>query len=239
MPTSFDHFVFFADVPAEALAASREIEQASALVAAIPGLHRGLIFTPLAEAVAHPFSDDESPPLLALQLSFESIGALEACAAREGALQAFTQGLAFPLLSRARVTHQAMINRPFPVDEPASDASIWCSYLVHYPGAASDLNAWLAHYLTHHPQIMRKFSGIRAIEIFTRLDWVDALPWPRLDYFQRNKLVFDNPAALSAALLSPVIKEMRADYHQFPPFTGANVHYVLRTVQVRPQPRTA
>ena len=35
--------------------------------------------------------------------------------------------------------------------------------------------------------------------------------------------------ALSAGLLSPVLQEMRADFNQFPPFTGGNVHYVLET----------
>jgi hypothetical protein len=232
---AFDHFVFFSDVSMESLSESRELKAAISLVKSISKLRRGLIFTPVAGVVQHPFADDENPPPLALQLTFDSIEALEASAAREGALQEFMQSSTFPLLSHARVTHQAMISRRFPVDEPSGDAYLeQCSYLVHYPGAANDLNSWLRHYLTHHPQIMRKFSGIREIEIFTRLDWVDVLRWERLHYFQRNKLVFDDPAALSAALMSPVIKEMRADYRLFPPFTGANVHYVLKTIQATP-----
>ena len=35
--------------------------------------------------------------------------------------------------------------------------------------------------------------------------------------------------------LSPVLQEMRADFHQFPPFEGGNVHYVLETRMVSPR----
>jgi hypothetical protein len=41
--------------------------------------------------------------------------------------------------------------------------------------------------------------------------------------------VFDSPATLSTALLSPTIRNMRADYHRFPPFSGGNVHYPMVT----------
>jgi hypothetical protein len=54
---------------------------------------------------------------------------------------------------------------------------------------------------------MARFPGIRQIEIYTRLDWLGALPWRRVDYMQRNKVVFDSPAALKAALNSPVRHE--------------------------------
>jgi len=50
---------------------------------------------------------------------------------------------------------------------------------------------------------------------------------------QRNKVVFDSAAALTAALNSPVREEMRADYKQFPPFTNDNVHYPLATLEIR------
>lgn len=112
-----------------------------------------------------------------------------------------------------------------------------CSYLVHYPGAAEDFNAWLAHYVDHRPGIMRKFPGIRQIEIYTRVDWVSFMPWERVDYMQRNKLVFDSPDALTTALFSPVIAEMRADFAQFPKFTGGNVHYPMLTREIVPAAR--
>jgi len=76
---------------------------------------------------------------------------------------------------------------------------------------------------------MQTFPGIQGIEIYTRLDWVGGLPGPRVDFMQRNKVVFADAKALSAALLSPVIQDMRADFHRFPPFSGGNVHHPMAT----------
>jgi hypothetical protein len=47
---------------------------------------------------------------------------------------------------------------------------------------------------------------------------------------QRNKVVFDSPDALNAALASPVRHEMRADFKNFPPFSGANLHFPMISV---------
>jgi len=44
---------------------------------------------------------------------------------------------------------------------------------------------------------------------------------------QRNKVVFDSPDALNAALASPVRHAMRDDFKQFPPFTGENFHFPM------------
>jgi hypothetical protein len=95
------------------------------------------------------------------------------------------------------------------------------------------MNAWNTHYLNHHPDIMQTFPGIQGIEIYTRLDWVGGLPGPRVDFMQRNKVVFADAKALSAALLSPVIHDMRADFHRFPPFSGGNVHHPMATHAAR------
>jgi hypothetical protein len=103
---------------------------------------------------------------------------------------------------------------------------------VHYPGAARDMNAWNAYYCDHHPQIMRTFPGIRTIELYTRLDWCSFMPWERVDHMQRNKLMFDDPAALSASARSPTMARMRADYANFPEFSGGNVHYPMLTREV-------
>jgi hypothetical protein len=52
---------------------------------------------------------------------------------------------------------------------------------------------------------------------------------------QRNKVVFDSVAALTAALNSPVRDEMRADYKQFPPFSSDNAHFPVATREIRPK----
>ena len=116
---------------------------------------------------------------------------------------------------------------PFAPEPPPAGQP--CSFLVHYPGPAADLNAWNRHYNTHHPPLMARFPGVRLVEIYTRIDWVCGLPWPAETAMQRNKLMFDSPAALSAALASPVLAEMRADFNTFPPFQGGNVHHAFDT----------
>ena len=131
-----------------------------------------------------------------------------------------------------------MVVRRFPVPDrvfrtPAG--SLPCSYLIHYPGEAEDLDLWNDHYIAHHAPIMARFPNIREIEICTRLDWCGSLPWPRVNHMQRNKVVFDDTAALAAALNSPVREEMRADYRQFPPFQGGSRHYPMATLEVSRQ----
>lgn len=81
---------------------------------------------------------------------------------------------------------------------------------------------------------MTRFPGIRRVEVCTRIDWCGALPWTRVDHMQRNKVVFDDAAALTAALNSPVRHEMRADFADFPPFTGPVSHFPMTTRVIRP-----
>ena len=52
---------------------------------------------------------------------------------------------------------------------------------------------------------------------------------------QRNKVVFDSQAALTAALNSPVRHEMRASFGRFPPFTGPITHFPMATTTVMPR----
>jgi hypothetical protein len=79
---------------------------------------------------------------------------------------------------------------------------------------------------------MARFPGIRGIEIYSRLDWCSPTGWQRETAMQRNKVVFDSPEALTEALNSPVRHEMRADFRQFPPFTGTNSHFPMWTRKI-------
>ncbi len=226
----FSWFAFFRDSaplgPLDAIA----LETITTAMRRVPGLREGLVMSPTPRQTAHPFPDNEPAPALVLQLRFDTIETLEAALAANGPLNhlAECQGL-----RQGRVaTQQAMLTRCYPVPDATlvtPPGALPCSYLVQYPGPAADLNAWHAHYNTHHPPLMAKFPGVRAIEIYTRIDYVTGLDWARENMMQRNKLLFDSPDALTAGLLSPVIQEMRADFHQFPPFEGGNVHYVLET----------
>lgn len=205
-----------------------DLAQISPMIADLPGIAAALLMTPA--ATNDPYLDDGRPPPLVLHLDFTAIEPLEATL--RGPAQALAAGL--PSLAGADITEQAMLTRRFPVPAPAAGA---CTYLVSYEGEAADGNEWLSHYIAHHPPIMARFPAIRAIEIYTRIDWCSATGWARETALQRNKVVFDDPAGLTTALNSPIRHEMRADFARFPPFHGRNTHYPMHTTAILPADR--
>jgi len=210
--------------------AAPEPDWLAGVITATPGLEQGLIFTP--STTSDPYLDDGPPPRLALQLYFLDIAALEAAVGADGPLRAL-EGL-----SSDGATQQAMLVRRYPVPDPAFRTPLGerpCTYLVAYEGIAEDLPAWLAHYIADHPPIMAQFPGIRQIEIYTRIDWCGGLGFPRAAHMQRNKVVFDSQAALTAALNSPVRHAMRESFARFPPFTGPVTHFPMATTVVQPR----
>jgi uncharacterized protein (TIGR02118 family) len=215
-----------------------ELSRLAEVVRAVPGLRQGLIYTP--ERTRDPYVDDGPPPCLAAQLCFSDIAALEAALeaalAPRGSLQALASTAEFPTLAGAVAAQQAMLTRavatPAPRSVPPQGTS--CTYLVAYEGVAEDPHAWLAFYLAHHAPLMARLPGVRQVEIYTRLDWCGALPWRRADCLLRNKVVFDDAAALTAALDSPIRHEMRADFRRFPPFAGRVTHFAMATLSVAP-----
>lgn len=216
-------------------AAAAEVARLREVLRATPKLSKALLHT--ASSAEDPYLKDEAPPQLVLQLYFAELTDLEAAVGRGGHLAVLTSHDTFPWLAKCDVVQQAMLARSFAVPEPTIQAPAgapYCTYLVSYEGAADDLNAWLDHYLDKHTSHMARFPGIRELEVYTRLDWVSAMPWRRVDFMQRNKVAFDSPNALTAALHSPVRHEMRADFHTFPPFTGPTKHYAMATHIVRP-----
>jgi uncharacterized protein (TIGR02118 family) len=211
-------------------ASAQCLARASHVLRSVPGLVRGLLYTP---AVAlDPFVEYPPPPQLAFQLYFDDIGALEAACGPAGPLQALATADALPSVEQGDVQHQAMVVRAYPVPDPAFRTprdELPCSDVIHYPGAAEDLNGWLSYYLTNHIPLMKRLPGIRELEIYTRLDWVSALPWPRVAYMQRNKVVFDDARAAAAAFASPIRAEMRKDFLAFPRFSEGNRHNPMAT----------
>lgn len=223
----FCHFITFAHPAAAVALAVEDRDLLSARLKAIPLLKRAQLLSP---AVARDrYIDDGSGPMLTVQLYFEHLEALELASRAGGALLALARMLP-SRLQVTRITQQVMWTRLYPTPPvPAIvNASTRAScFLVHYPGEAEDLNAWHNYYLDHHPPLMAQFPAIREIEIYTRVDWRDSLPWPRVHHFQRNRIAFDSAAALERALNSPVRDRMKRDREHFPPFTGGNVHHAM------------
>jgi hypothetical protein len=207
----------------------------TALAPGMPGLKQLVLHTPVPGGAHDPYLKDESAPRCAMQFYFNEIDALEATLVTAGALHALFDVQRFASLGECLLTQQVMAVRRFPVPQPRAEQSgqsghlddVRCTYLVSYEGQADDFNAWLGHYVDHHPQLMAQFPGIRQIEIYTRVDYRSGLPAARSVAMQRNKVVFDSPDALNVALASPVRHAMRDDFKQFPPFTGENFHFPM------------
>lgn len=216
--------VWFAMFCQDGAVSAGDLTRLASRLSLVPGTTRVLVHTP--SQTHDPYLDDGRPPALVLQVYFPDIAVLDAAQPRLGSLIE-----ELPSLQGAAVAQQAMLARDYPVPEHrAGDTR--CTYLVTYAGAAEDLDAWVAHYTTHHTAVMARFPGIRAIEVCTRIDWRGALPWPQVDHMLRNKVVFDDPAALKAALNSPVRHEMRADFARFPKFTGPVTHFPMLTREI-------
>ncbi len=229
---NFCHFFLFHDRTGRVDVSPDDVRRLASLVAGVAGLGHALIHQP-ADAT-DPFLDDGAQLRLAVQMYFAELPALEAALGTASGLHALADPATLSSLRGAQATQQSMLIRPFPVPQPRPQepGDTRGTYLVAYDGRADDLNAWLSHYLDHHPPIMARFPAIREIEIYTRLDWRGAVPIARADCLQRNKVVFDSPAALDAALHSPVRQAMRDDYHALPAFAGTNTHDALLTHRI-------
>lgn len=202
-----------------------------ALAADLPGLREAWLHRPVAEPVDHPFTADGLGPALVLELGLETLAEVEAALRPDRLGQ-----LSAALPASASVSHQVFAARRFPAPEPAlgtKPGAAFCTYLVRYAGRAEDPKAWLDFYDANHPPIMRRFPGVREVVTYRPVAWRGELDWARADALQRNKVVFDSPAALSAALVSPVMAEMRADRAAFPPFEGAATHHPMWTRTLR------
>lgn len=223
----FSYLVTFFHADPRARIAEDDLKRITTIVSATPALSRARLYTP--ETADDYYTSDGPSPLFAMQLDYETVFDLECAIAADGHLQALAVAN-LPSLAGCRVEQQAMLRRPFPVADPDArvpGGALPCQFLVHYPGRAVDFDAWINYYLTHHPQIMFDFPGVREIEIFTRVDWLDAMPWTRVHYMQRNKLMFDSAQAITDAMHSPVRHAMRQDFEKFPPFEGSNIHHPM------------
>jgi hypothetical protein len=233
---SFAYFLSFENTPGSSAGLPEPALPAlRTRLSGIAGLERALIFTP--ETTTDRFIDDGAPPPLSLQLYFAELPDLEAAVSAGGPLEPLIGTGLLGGLGDAAVSQQAFYVRSYPVDGPVvrpGTSGLPCSFVVHYEGPAADLNLWLSNYIESHPPVMRQFPGIRSIEILSRVDWCGSLPWPRANHIQRNRVMFDSAAALTAALASPARLQLRRDFEKFPPYEGGIFHYPMATEEVLP-----
>jgi hypothetical protein len=214
--------------PDPRLADTQRLELAEFMLG-IPGLERAEIGVP---AEVQTYHGDTPVPVLALRLDFAALPALERELAEGGRLHRLSGSTFWASLPLDHVSQQAMLRRCFLDRSGAGNGAIGCDYLVHYPGKAEELNAWLRYYLSHHAPIMTTYPNVRGVDVFTRIDWCDSLPWQRVAYMQRNRIAFDSTQDLLAALASPVREQMRQDHDRFPPYSDGSRHYPMLVTRV-------
>ena len=204
------------------------------LSGAIPGLNTIVVHVPVLLDPVDPFLAPDDPPGCVLQLYFEALADLEAATSGASPLLSLFDPAYLPMLSGCDWTQQVMVVRTFPVaagqaqyGKCVSVAQETCTYLVGYEGPADDLSAWLAHYLDSHAPSLTRLPGVRAVEVYTRIDSPSGLPVKRVNDMQRNKVVFDSVEALANSLTSSIRRELRADFSLFPQFRGAAPHYPM------------
>ena len=214
--------------PGARLSDTQRLELAE-LMAGIPGLERAEIGVP---AEVQTYHGDAPVPVLALRLDFAALPVLERELADGGRLHRLALSTFWSSLPLDLVSQQAMVRRCFVDCGGGGSGARGCDYLVHYPGKAEDLNTWLRYYLSHHAPIMTTYPDVRGVDVFTRIDWCDSLPWQRVAYMQRNRIAFDSPTHLLAALASPVSEQMRQDHDRFPAYCGGSRHYPMLVARV-------
>lgn len=219
--TAFCHFL---TVMAGEGDRAADADRVAGLLEAIAGLRHAVALEP--SGARDRYYDDGPPPAPMLQLYYDRLEDLEAGA--KGPLASLPEVLG-PGVS---LRHQAMVCRKFAVPE-ADHTTAGCAYMVHYWGHPHDATAWHRHYLAHHVPVMARFPALRSLEVYTPVEWVDDLDWPREAYFQRNRILFDDEAALERALHSPVREEMKADRAQFPAFDGGSGHFAMKITTLR------
>lgn len=191
----------------------------------LDGLERALAFTRAPFDPNSRFARDGVGPALTVELAFADEAAL---AAGAGALAPSLAG---------RFEAQAMRGRWFATPDPVFrlvDGGRPCTLLVEYTGEAEEPIVWLDHYDAHHPAIMTRFPDVRDVATYRpAADLPLPAVWTRAAAMQRNKVVFDSTAALRAALAAPIMREMRADFEAFPPYTGGATHHATETTDLR------
>jgi len=221
------------DASSPAVVHPHQVEELLALLRGCPGLRAGHVMTP-AEAHDPYYPQPSGSPALVVQIDMEDVATLEAQLRPGGHLAPLADADFLPGLRGARVTQQAMLQRRYDVPSPRapSIADTAFSYWVEYTGPAQDANAWHAHYMGGHPQLMAQLPGIRAIEIYTPAVSVCELPIAERGCLQRNRSLFDSPQALSAAMLTPVREALREHFRRLPPFAGESRHFPFATFSI-------
>ena len=98
------------------------------------------------------------------------------------------------------------------------------SYFVRYEGKPKDPAAFFDYYRKTHARFMQAFPGVRQAILHRPITWHDPVPVKPDARYMLAQIVFDDQAALNAALLSDARMRSRDDFKNMPPFDGTVTH---------------
>jgi hypothetical protein len=195
----------------------------------LPGLLFHDLYVGVSEGAKDPLVDDGPGPLLIAMLGFAEEPALGTALARAELNASLAR-----LPDGVRAAGEAMECRHYAVAGAAAPAELRApfSYVVRYHRPAEDETAFIANYVATHPPTLARLPAIRNIMCYFPLDRPNPPGLAKSGYMLGNEVVFDDVAAFNRAMASPVRHELRAHYHAFPPFSGANTHYPMRRTRL-------
>ncbi len=171
------------------------------------------------------FDNEGPPPALHVEIGLADIAAVQSLVATPEFSKA-----AADLASRADSVFGVDLYRVHRTTLPGASApearKAPMSFIVRYYGPTEDPAAFARHYIAHHPDLLARFPKVRNVLCYEPVDW-DAAGLPRLSVIVGNEVVFDDVATLNAAMLSPVMKDLRKDSAAFPAF-GHSTHHPMR-----------
>jgi uncharacterized protein (TIGR02118 family) len=202
-------------------------------LSSLPGAQVVLLHTPLPSH--DPFLADKDPPLLLVQVKFDSKATADEALA-SAARQMMKDDFAGAPVKGGRIAHEILRVEPYATATagPTDVVTAPVSYFVHYRRPADDEEKFLDYYRSHHPKILAKFPGLRSLALYLPLAWRNPMKIAYADHMLICQIAFDSAAALNAALASEVRQRLREDYYCFPKFTGPVSHYAMLRDQVHP-----
>ena len=108
------------------------------------------------------------------------------------------------------------------------------SYFVLYRGSADDPVAFVERYRKVHVPILLRWPGVLRVAIHTPANASDPKSTSHAGLAMMAEIVFEDEAALAAALNSDERQEARQDFARFPPFDGDVLHQALHTQSFAP-----
>jgi uncharacterized protein (TIGR02118 family) len=190
----------------------------------LPGITAFDLYVPATGRAQDPLVNNGLGPLFFMILEFSSMTTLEQAVRSHNFAAPLSK-----LSAGLELSADAMERRYFPVsgETAAKPLSAPFSYCVRYHRPAEDEARFVDFYLKNHPPLLAHLPEVRNVICYLPVLGFNPGGLPSADYMLGNEVVFDTIEAFNAAMASEQRRELRADFAQFPRFTGPNTHYPM------------